>query len=210
MVPRLVKTLPPRVESFCRAYVTHYNGRQAVIEAGYSPNASAVQASQLLARPEVKERIAQLLRPQRQAVVANQERVIQELSAIAFGNVKELYDEHGRLKPIHELEDHVAATIAEVHEETRIEGRGDDAETVRTKKVKSWDKMKALEMLAKHFKMYTDAATVTTNVQTNVQAITVNDLRTLPAEEQSLLRQLAESRARRSEASPADAGSGEG
>lgn len=210
MVPRHVKTLSTRMESFCRAYVVHFNGPQAVVEAGYSSGAAGVQSSQLLQRPEIKERIAQLLKPRRQEVVATQERVIQELSAIAFGNVKELYDEHGRLKPIHELEDHVAATIAEVHEETRIEGRGDDAETVRTKKVKSWDKLKALEMLAKHFKMYTDAATVTTNVQTNVQAITVNDLRTLPAEEQSLLRQLAESRARRSEASAVDAGPGEG
>lgn len=206
MLARLPKRLPLRMEKFCQAYSIHGNGSQAVIEAGYSPGASTVQATALLKRPEIKERIAQLMRPMRAKMEATHERVLQELSAIAFADIREIYDEHGRIKPIHELEDHVAATIAEVVEERRVEGRGDDAETVYSKRVKSHSKMQALEMLMKHRKMYTDAAQTTVNVQNNVQAITVNDLRNLPAEEQSLLRQLVESRARRSEEDVGDAG----
>jgi protein-tyrosine-phosphatase len=52
-----------------------------------------------------------------------------------------------------ERTDDAAATIASVEEESHMEGRGDSAELVRTKKVKRVDKLGALGILARHQKI---------------------------------------------------------
>jgi len=182
--------LTVRQEAFCRAYVLHSNGTRAVREANYTPTHADVQASQILKRPAIQERIAQLRLPMRIEQQATRDRVVQELSRVAFQDPRELFDESGRLLPINELKDHVAACVAEVTEETRTEGRGEDAVSIKTKKVKSWDKMKALEMLAKHLQLYSDAPSIVVPVQVNV-----HELQDLTGHERELLRQLAESRA---------------
>lgn len=47
-------------ERFCREYVIDHNGTQAAIRAGYAENAAAQQASRLLKRPEIAERVKAL------------------------------------------------------------------------------------------------------------------------------------------------------
>ena len=47
-------------EMFCRAYIRGMTGTQAAIEAGYSHSNAGPHASRLLARPDVKRRIATL------------------------------------------------------------------------------------------------------------------------------------------------------
>jgi phage terminase small subunit len=211
MYARVPAQLTPRQEAFCRKYLSHFSLTRAAIEAGYSRAAAHAQANYLMNLPKIKERIAVLSRPMHREELATAERVLQELSRIAFADPREMYDEHGHLKPVHLLEAHVAANIAEVTEETRFEGRGEDAVQVRTKKVKAWDKLRALEALSKHLKLYTDAAStvVTVNSQTNVQLNTA-DLRNLTDDERSLVRQLAESHARRSSEDAAIAGPDQG
>ena len=49
-----------RRERFCQEYVKDLNGTQAEIRAGYSPRTARVKVSQLLAVPEVQERVAEL------------------------------------------------------------------------------------------------------------------------------------------------------
>ena len=44
-------------ERFCREYVIDHNGTQAAIRAGYAANAAAQQASRLLKRPDIAERV---------------------------------------------------------------------------------------------------------------------------------------------------------
>lgn len=207
MYPRVPVKLTARMELFCQYYARHPDGKEAVIAAGYSRAAPEGMVHYLLNKPEIKQRIAQLAAPKKHETVATAERVLQELSRIAFSDPREMYDSSGRLKPVHELEAHVAANIAEITEETRFEGRGEDAVQVNTKKVKSWNKLQALEALSKHLKLYTDAASTVVNVntQTNI-AIGSDDLRSLSDDERALVRQLAESHARRSEADAAIAG----
>jgi phage terminase small subunit len=91
-----------------------------------------------------------------QAANITAQRVMQELGRIAFSDIRRVFTSTGDLKPIHELDDDTAAAIASVDSETRREGRGEDATPVTTKKVRTVDKMAALSLLAKHFKIVGD------------------------------------------------------
>jgi len=189
----MTRTLTNKQERFCQEYVLDCNGTRAAIFAGYSRNGAQGTASSLLAYPEIQERIRQLQLPRVKEITATQERILLELSRIAFADVRELYGEDGYLKPIHELEDHVAATIGEITEEKRIEGHGEDKEVVLTKKVKRNDKLRALEMLMKHLKMFNETLTLAGEV-----TVKTPDLSTLSDAERTALRQLVEIRVKSS------------
>ncbi len=75
--------LSPRREIFCTEYVNGATGTAAAIAAGYSPKSARVQASQLLAMPEINARVAEL---QKQAGEDNRltvQRHVQDLEGLA-------------------------------------------------------------------------------------------------------------------------------
>lgn len=74
------------------------------------------------------------------------DRALRELAALAYGDVRELFDEHGNLKPLHQLPAHVAAMIGGVEVLIKNAEAG-DGKTDRVHKIKIWDKPKALQML---------------------------------------------------------------
>jgi hypothetical protein len=76
-------------------------------------------------------------------------RTLLEVSRIAFSSRRDLLDEHGNLKPIHELSDDVAATISDVSVITKQDGS-------KRYKYKQWDKNKALGLLIRHFGLLRD------------------------------------------------------
>lgn len=78
------------------------------------------------------------------------ETVIAEISKVAFASVQHFYNEGGDLKKMAELDPDVAATLGAIETE-HIGGEGG---MVIVKKVKLLDKVKALDMLAKHFNLY--------------------------------------------------------
>lgn len=148
--------LPPMQERFCQEYVKDLNGRQAAIRAGYAENSAEVQASQLLRKTNVASRVAEL-----QQTVADKAGVtalglLTELRRVAYADMRSIFDADGKLLPIKDLPDDVAATLASVEIERRTEGHGEDAEVYHVHKVKRWDKLKAVEMLMKHLNLLVD------------------------------------------------------
>lgn len=84
-----------------------------------------------------------------------QDRVLQEVARLAFFDPRKLYDEHGNLKPVHELDDDTAAAIASVEVVTTYKrGADGEMEPEQTKKVRMWDKNNALEKAGKHLKLW--------------------------------------------------------
>lgn len=83
------------------------------------------------------------------------ERVLAELSLHSFANVQDLFDEQGNLRPIHTLTREQAACISSL-EVIKKNAQAGDGQTDIVHKVKVWDKIKALEMLAKHFALLTE------------------------------------------------------
>src|ERR671931_435382 len=60
-LPPSVRALSPRQQKFVLAYLRTLNGAQAARDAGYSPTAPDVQASQLLSKPKIRTALADLL-----------------------------------------------------------------------------------------------------------------------------------------------------
>jgi phage terminase small subunit len=192
---KIVKAEPDELNDqvirFCDNYLIHFNGAKAAEDAGYSKKTAAQQASRLLTKVKVqdylqyrKEKIAEKLQ-------YSQERTMLEIARVAFGDIRNLFTVDGALKGIKDLDDDAAAIISSVEvieEEVTAKDIESDEKIVAgtTKKVKLWDKMKGLEMLAKHYKIFEDGPKVTNNI--NLGKLNTSDLKTLLALQQKAVR----------------------
>jgi phage terminase small subunit len=149
--------LTPKQERFVAEYLVDLNATQAAVRAGYSAKTAEQQGYQLLQKTSVAEAIAAAQSKHLETVDVSAQRILRELAALGFSDIRGVFDEHGNLKPIHELPDSVAPVIASVEvtkERTRKDGEVTTEEFVT--KVKAWDKVRALEMLAKHVGLLKD------------------------------------------------------
>lgn len=151
--------LTPRQAAFCAEYVVDLNGAQAALRAGYAADPdrnnqqARNQAAELLKKPHVRAEIQRLMDERSKRTRITADRVLEELALIAFGSTRGLFDDSGRLLKPHEWDPDVATAIAAVEVVTRNLGEG---EVEHVAKIKQWDKVKALELLAKHLKLLTD------------------------------------------------------
>ena len=159
----LDRGLTPKQIIFVREYLRDHNGKRAAIEAGYSPRTAASQASRMLTHVNVQRALADALAPKVEKIELSVERVLDELMAIGFSNLADVISEDEKLLPIHKwpLRAQRAIGSLEVAREVitqRDQGTNDVSVIVQDQiiKVKSWDKPRALEMLARNLKMLTD------------------------------------------------------
>ena len=150
--------LNPRQMKFVLAYLVEPNATKAAIAAGYSAKGADVQGARVLGNVSVAAEIAR-----RQSRVAAKAEVtvdwiIERYKRIADADIRRFYDENGNLKPIHELDDASAATLAGVETEEEYQ---DGAVVSRVRKIKRWDPTKALDSLARHLGMFIDRQEVT-------------------------------------------------
>jgi len=149
-----------RHEAFCRHYVRCWHAETAAAAVGLSPRTGGL----LLADNRIQARIRAINEAMLKAADITAQRVMLELARVAFGDIRGIVDESGRLKPVRELDDDTAATIAGIDIETRFERDGTETDlatgeekprfvAVQTAKVKRYDKNPALSILARHFKI---------------------------------------------------------
>lgn len=149
--------MTPKKERFIVEYLIDLNATKAAERAGYSARTAYSAGQRLLKDVEVATALtkAQQERAQRTGVTAD--RVLLELAAIGFSDLRDVFDEHGHLRPPQDLPDTVASAIASVKvtkERSRREGDTSTEETVT--EVKAWDKPRALEMMGRHLGMFVD------------------------------------------------------
>jgi len=83
------------------------------------------------------------------------ESVLRSLAQAVHFDPRKLYDEHGNLKPITELDDDTAMALSGVEVMEEFAGRGEKRELVGyTKKVKWLDKNAARDQAMKHLGMF--------------------------------------------------------
>ena len=75
--------------------------------------------------------------------------MLEELRRIAFSDVGEMFDEAGQLRNIEDLPPEVRSALSSLKIVRKTGGGPDSGACVY--ELKLWDKLKALEILAKHF-----------------------------------------------------------
>lgn len=151
--------LNEKQKRFVSEYIIDLNAKQAAIRAGYSPKGAEPQASRLLSNAKIQVEIAKAMEDRGKRTGITQDRVLAELSAIAFAKATDYVeiDDDGlvKIKPTAELTDEQKKAIASIKEGANgIE-------------IKLTDKTKALEMLSRHLGLFNDKLNV------NVEAIEI-------------------------------------
>jgi phage terminase small subunit len=138
-----------RQEKFVAEYVKDLNASRAARVAGYSAKRADQSGYQALRSIEVAGAVREAIGRDLRDSDVSAARVLEELRRVAFTDVRSLFDEKGDLIPVTEWTAEQGSALASF-EVARASG----ADTVR--RVKLVDKVKALEMLAKHFALLVD------------------------------------------------------
>lgn len=130
---------------FAEEYLMDLNATQAAMRAGYSEKTAYSQGSRLLKHPQVKAYVEEKQKVMQEHLEIRRERVVEEMAKIAFGDIRDLLewsDEGVSLLPSSRLSDDTAASIAEVKE------------MASGVTVKQYDKLRALDLMAKMLGLY--------------------------------------------------------
>lgn len=103
--------LKGRKKRFADEYLIDRNATQAAIRAGYSQKTAYSQGQRLLKDPEVKGYIERFTKKTAAKLNLTAERVLEEIARMAFFDTRELFNEDGSPKALHELSDDAAAAI---------------------------------------------------------------------------------------------------
>jgi phage terminase small subunit len=161
---RNAKGLTPIDERFVAEYLIDLNGTRAYLASHpkcKSERAAAVGGSKTLTRPNVAAAVAEGQRRKLASKELSATRVLEELRRLAFLDVGDLFDADGHLLALNKMPAEARAAIAglEVARANfdRTDGKRSDE---WLHKIKLAPKDRALEMLAKHFKLLTDVVKV--------------------------------------------------
>jgi phage terminase small subunit len=152
------RKLSAREDIFVREYAAHFNGVKAAIAAGYSEKTARQQASRLLTKVNIQERLRILLAERASALDVTAERILREITLIAYSNIQPLIeatDAEGYidLKKITRAQ---AAAIQEATVDQFLEGSGEFAHIVRRIRIKLGPKLDALKLLGQYKQLWTD------------------------------------------------------
>ena len=152
-----LKTLPVKQRIFVLEYLKDFDGKQAAIRAGYSARSASTRAHLFLHRGRLKEHLEIAIDERLKNIGVNRKRVLEEIARLSFSDNRKLYNDNGSLKLPKDWDDDTAAAVAGAETFEEFSGKGEDRKAIgHTKKVKVWDKPRALEMLAKHLKLITE------------------------------------------------------
>ena len=154
-----MNTLTKKQKRFVEEYLIDLNATQAAIRAGYSPDTAQQMGSENLSKPVIKNTIDRAIAERSRRTGINQDRVIQEIAKLAFLNPIDVIDmDEATFKGEANRDD--TACIASVKVKVIP---GEDG-NITEREVKTYDKLKALELLGKHLGMFTDKLKMEGNV----------------------------------------------
>lgn len=133
---------------FIKFYVTEFNATKSAIAAGYSKDTAYSIGNELLKKPEIQEAIEKEKAKMTKKIEITQERIAEELSKIAFSDIKNFVEFDSKKVKIKDSKDVDGAVIQEVSSHSGNRGT--------STKLKLHDKMKALELLGRYKGMYKD------------------------------------------------------
>lgn len=151
------KGLTAMQRRFVAEYLIDMNATQAATRAGYKQGKQ--HGHDTLNKPWVRELVDAELAKRAASCGVTAKRVLDELAAIAFADLRQLFDDAGNLKPVNELAETIARAISgiDVTRSRTWSRKNGESVSEHIHKVRSWDKPRALELLAKHLGMLKDS-----------------------------------------------------
>ena len=149
--------LSPKQRRFVAEYALDLNATQASIRAGYSAKTAHVQGSRLLSNVKVREAIANAQAKAADKAEVTIERIVGELAKIGFANMQDYMAATPDGDPyldFSKLTRDQAAALAEVTVDDFVDGRRENARSVKRVKFKLHDKRAALVDLGRHIGMF--------------------------------------------------------
>lgn len=151
--------LTPKQEAFVAEYLVDLNATQAAIRAGYSEKTAYSMGQRLLKNVEVAAAIAEAQAKRAERTEITQDRVLIELAKIGFSDLRKAMTHEGALLNPGEWDDDTAGAISSL-EVVVTQGNETDENGQRVPqhvhKIKTWDKLAALDKIGKHLGMFTE------------------------------------------------------
>lgn len=154
--------LSPKHRIFVAQYVKTRKIAKSAIAAGYSKKTARAAGSRLLRDVNIRASIDASLNKITERAEISAAEVLRELALLATVRIKDAYNEDGTLKSVHEMPEQIQAALASLEVDEIFAGpRGLKRKVGETKKLKVFDKVRSLELLGKHFKLFTDVTELT-------------------------------------------------
>ncbi len=135
---------------FVQEYLIDLNATQAAIRAGYSEKTAKEIGCENLSKPNIQAAIQAAKEKRVKRLELSQDRTLLEYARLAYSDPRKFFKDDGSLIPIQDLDDDAAACIGGIDIQEHWEGKGEDAQLVKTKKIKIIDKLGALRDVGKH------------------------------------------------------------
>lgn len=147
----LMADLNDKQDRFCREYLIDLNATQAAIRAGYSEKTARQQASTLLSKPNIQDRIAELKQEVNKELKIDAVYVRQRLVDMDQLDILDILNDDGSVLPVSQWPKVWRISISGFDMAEIWENDGDTKSVVGVlKKIKWPDKVKNLELLGKH------------------------------------------------------------
>ena len=151
-----------RMKKFVDEYLIDFNATQAAIRAGYSPDTANEQGSQLLARPDIRELVAEGQKAIAERTQTFQDNAVDELKIVGFSDLADfLTVKEGGIveqKSFDQLTKAQTRCIKKIKQTVRTSHSSDGTilHQTATLEVELHDKLRALELLGRHLGMFND------------------------------------------------------
>ncbi len=145
--------LTPKEKLFVAEYTKYFNATQSFkkVYGASTDDVAGVLGYKMLRKVKIRSAVDEILIQRLNTLKLEGQEVVIELMKIAFVDIRPLFREDGTVKDINELNIYQQACIASVESVELFTGSGEDKVHIGTrKKVKFYNRLKALEHLLKH------------------------------------------------------------
>lgn len=140
-----LRSLSDQHKLFVEYYLIHFNGARAARDAGFEPSNAKIQACCLMRDPLIKARVKERSAEIIGEIKEEQLRIFRELMNLGHSKIRDLYNPDGRLKPLDDWPEEIAACVASIKQV--VKGTGKNKQ--RSLEVKLWNKNQALDILSR-------------------------------------------------------------
>ncbi len=170
---KLKNNLTAQESKFIDEYMIDMNGSEAVMRSfkSYKKSSSFTKANDLLNKPHIKEELERRVKERSEKANITAEMVLRELAAIAFFDVRKIFDKKNNLKNIAELDDNAGRAISAINIE--VDALGNNTFST-TKKIKLNDKLRALQLVGNHIGMFKESTSGAEDIASAIKELARN------------------------------------